>query len=221
MGDETVVTIPNTPSPGGFELREEVLIPAGKARAIRVRKGEVLQVIDVRGQQVADLMAWVLERPEEHLSPAHTISCLAHLVPGEGEEVFSNHRRPLMRILHDTVGRHDLVVPCCDPERYERDFGLKDHGSCLASIRESLRNSGETWEPRGELAWNVFMNNVLQPDGSIVTEEPPHGPGSYLELEVLEDLGVVASSCPQDLTPCNAFHVTEMAFRVFRPGGGA
>lgn len=217
MSDAGAPTLPGTPVPEGYRPRLELLVPAREARAFRVGVGEVLQVIDVRGQQVGDLMAWRLERPDEYLSPAHTVSCLTHLVPREGEELFSNHRRPLFRIRRDTVGRHDLVVPCCDPERYARDFGQPDHPSCLMSIQAALREAGETWIPRGELAWNVFMNNVIGPDGSVTTEEPSQGAGAYIELEVLADLGVVLSACPQDLTPCNAFRPTEMAVRVYEP----
>jgi len=207
--------IPTTPVPDGTRLRLEVLVPAGEARAVRVARGEVLQLVDVEGQQVADLMAWRLDEPDEALSPAHTVSCLGHLVPGQGEELFSTRRRPLLRVRRDTVGRHDLVVPCCDPERYQRDFGLDGHPSCLDSIRAGLRAAGEQWTPRGELAWNVFMHNTLTPDGSVVTEAPGHGPGDHIELEVLDDLGVVASSCPQDLTPCNGWRITPVALRVF------
>lgn len=212
-------TIPATPVPDGYVLGEEILVPAGHGRSVRVSAGEILQIVDVRGQQVTDIMAWRLADPDEYLSPGHTVSCLTHLVPREGEEIFSNHRRPILRIRRDTVGRHDLIVPCCDPERYERDYGLTDHRSCLGNIREGLELAGETWEPRAELAWNVFMNNQLQPDGSILTVEPPHPAGSYIEFDVLDDLGVVSSSCPQDLTACNGYVITEMAFRVLRPAG--
>jgi uncharacterized protein YcgI (DUF1989 family) len=215
-GQEPVV-VPETPAPQGYRLRLELLVPAREARAFRVRARELLQVIDVRGQQVGDLMAWKLQQPEEYLSPAHTVSCLARLAPREGESLFSNHREPLFRVRRDTVGRHDLLVPCCDPERYALDFGQSDHPSCLMSIARALQDAGETWVPRGELAWNVFMNNVIDADGSLTTELPSHGPGAYIELEVLVDMGVVLSACPQDLTPCNAFQPTEMAVRVFEP----
>ena len=184
--------IPETPAPAGHRLRTELLIPAGRAGTVRLARGEVLQLVDVEGQQVADLMAWRLAEPDEAFSPAHTVCCLARLVPREG-------------------------VPCCDPERYRLDFGLDDHPSCLASIQAALDVAGEDWAARGELAWNVFMHNTITPDGRLVTEEPGHGPGAHLELEALDDLGVVASSCPQDLTACNAWTITPVALRVFTP----
>jgi uncharacterized protein YcgI (DUF1989 family) len=211
------VAVPATPAPAGLRLLSEVLIPAGEARCLRLRGGQVLQLIDVRGGQVSDVMAWSLADPEECFSPGHTVSCLGRLVPREGDAWFSNRRREMFRVRRDTVGRHDFVVPCCDPERYARDFGLTDHRSCLASIEAALAAAGEGWRPRGELAANVFMNNVIEAGGRVVTREPTQPPGAYLELEALVDAALAASSCPQDLTPCNAWRITEVAFRVFAP----
>jgi uncharacterized protein YcgI (DUF1989 family) len=196
-------------------LAEEIVVPAREARWLSVPAGRVLEIVDLEGRQVGDLMAYLLDRPEEYFSPPHTCSCLARLVPEVGDDLFSNHRRPLMRLLRDDVGRHDFVVPCCDRERYERDFGLSDHGSCLESLQRALDEFGSDWELRGELAANVFMNNVLTQDGGIETRAPEHGAGACLELLVLEDLVVGLSACPQDLTPCNDFNPTSMALRVW------
>lgn len=188
-------------------------VPAREARAVQARAGQIIQIEDVEGQQVGDLIAYRSDRPDEYMSPAHTCSCLVKLVPEVGDAIYSNHRTPLMRIVRDDVGTHDLVVPCCDPERYMRDYDLPHHPSCLESLRAGLADFGSPWPVRGELAWNVFMNNRLE-DGRIVTYEPEHGPGSIIELEALVDLVVCLVACPQDLSPCNAFNPTDMAIRV-------
>jgi uncharacterized protein YcgI (DUF1989 family) len=44
--------IPQTPVPPGYQLRSEELVPAGQAATVRLARGEVLQLIDVQGQQV-------------------------------------------------------------------------------------------------------------------------------------------------------------------------
>ena len=188
-------------------------VPSGEARAVRAAAGQVIQIEDLEGQQVGDLVAYRADDPTEYLSPAHTCSCLVKLVPVVGDDLYSNHRTPLMRILRDDVGTHDLVVPCCDPERYSRDYGLPDHPSCLVGLRQGLADFGSDWTVQGELAWNVFMNNKLE-DGRIVTYEPGHGAGATIELEALVDLVVCLVACPQDLSPCNAFNPTDMAIRV-------
>lgn len=198
----------------GAEMLEEILVPACEARVAKVEKGQVLQIVDLEGQQVGDLMAFRTDDPGDYLSPAHTLSCLVKLVPEVGDELFSNHRNPLFEILRDDVGNHDLIVPCCDPERYARDYDDAEHRSCLGSIREALEASGVSWPAPGESAWNIFMNNRHE-EGKIVTYEPEHGPGSSIDLGVLEDLTVVLSACPQDLSPCNAFNPTPMAMRIW------
>jgi uncharacterized protein YcgI (DUF1989 family) len=188
------------------------LVPAREARSVDVRAGQVVEVLDVAGQQVGDLVAYRPEAPDEYFSPAHTCSCLGRLVPRVGDQLFSNHRTPLARVVRDDVGRHDFVVPCCDPERYERDFGLVDHPSCLSALQQALAGR---WHVRGELAANVFMSNALGPGGEIETRAPEHGARAALELLALVDLVVALSACPQDLTPCNAFAPTDMALRVW------
>lgn len=195
----------------------EIVVPAREARVAELKAGQVLQVVDLEGKQVGDLMAYRSEDPSEYMSPGHTLSCLTKLVPEVGDEVFSNHRTPLMRILRDDVGNHDLVVPCCDPERYQRDYQIDDHPSCLASLQSALAEAGSSFSAPGESAWNVFMNNRHE-GGRIVTHEPEHGPGAAIDLEALADLTVALSACPQELTPCNAFDPTPMALRIWERG---
>ena len=106
-----------------------------------------------------------------------------------------------------------MMIGCCDPGRY-RLLGEPGHPSCFEALEAALREHGSDWQLHGEWCWNVFMNNKLE-DGRIVTHEPEHGAGSAIELEVLEDLVVALSACPQDLTPCNAFDPTPMAIQVY------
>ncbi|MFA9400748.1 MAG: DUF1989 domain-containing protein [Acidobacteriota bacterium] len=195
------------------DLIEEVIVPAYEAGTIEVKKGQTLEVVDLEGRQVGDLAAWMIDDPSEYLSPAHTVSSLAKLVPEVGDAILSNHRTPLLRIVRDDVGRHDLIVPCCDPERYSIDYDAPEHGSCLASIEKAISEQERDLEIDGENCWNVFMNNTVE-DGRIVTSEPPHPAGSAIVMEVLEDLVVALSACPQDISAVNAYNPTPMALRV-------
>lgn len=189
----------------------EVIVPAREARIMEVKKGQTLEIVDLEGQQVGDFTAWLAADPDEYLSPSHTVSSNGKLVPEVGDSILSNHRTPLFRIVQDDVGRHDLVVPCCDPERYAIDYDEPDHGSCLASLEAAIEGTGLPL--RGEMCWNIFMNNQIE-DGTIVTYEPPHPAGSKLVMEVLEDMTVALSACPQDISAVNAFNPTPMAMRV-------
>ncbi len=209
------VDFPHIP---GFTLKEKVLVPAMRGSAFRVAKGERLQIIDVNGQQVGDLIAFKASDPGEYFSPAHTVTQNWSITLKAGFALASNKRRNLAKVLEDTVGYHDIVVPCCDPETYITRYGIYDHRSCLVNIQEGLESIGlGDWEVHGEMAWNVFMNTRIEPDGKVVYLESTHGPGSYITIEALEDLVCALSACPQDQTPINGLECTEMLVRIWEP----
>lgn len=193
---------------------KEVVVPAAEGRGIYVKKDQLLDIVDLEGHQVGDIIAWFRDNPGEYMSPTHTVSCNASVVLKTGSQVFSNHRNPVFTILQDDVERHDIIVPCCDYERYFNDYGLSDHSHCLGNLEQARDLLGEDRELHGETAWNVFMHNNVQQDGSVVTEPALHEAGTTITLKVHEDLVVLLSACPQDLTPCNDFNPTSMMLRV-------
>lgn len=206
------------PDISGFKLKEEVVAPPSHGCAFRVAKGERFQIVDPKGQQVGDLVAFNANDPGEYFSPAHTITQNWSVALKVGDVLASNRRNNLMTILEDTVGYHDIVVPCCDPETYVTRYGIHDHRSCLVNMQEGLAGIGlSDWEVHGAQAWNVFMKNQIEPDGKMVYLEPTHPPNSYMTLEALEDLVVALSACPQDQTPTNGPECTEMLVRVWTP----
>lgn len=203
------------PNPDGEET--EVFIPASEGRGVFVDAGQILDLVDLEGHQVGDLVAWVADDPREYLSPAHTVSCNASILLGTGSEVFSNFRHPLFTIERDDVERHDIIVPCCDAERFERDFGLTDHRHCLGNLQQAADLLGVDFPLGGEEAWNVFMHNRVTDTGEVVTDPAAHPAGATISLRAHLDLVVLVSACPQDLTPCNDFNCTPMLLRVRNP----
>jgi hypothetical protein len=142
------------------------------------------------------------------------VSCNASIRLGAGSQLFTNRRNPIFTILRDDVGKHDIVVPCCDPERYSRDFGQHDHPSCLRNLEQARDLLGESFDIRGEQAWNVFMHNRVTPEGKVVTDPAAHPAGATITLRAEMDVVALLSACPQDLTPCNDFDPTPMKLVV-------
>jgi uncharacterized protein len=192
----------------------EVVVPAGEGRGVIVGAGHFLDIIDLEGQQVGDVVAWRRADPREYMSPTHTVSCNASLRLGSGAQLFTNRRNPIFTIVRDDVGMHDILVPCCDPERYRRDFGREDHRSCLRNLEEARDRMGESFDIRGEQAWNVFMHNRVTAEGKVVTDPAAHRAGATISLRAEMEVVALLSACPQDLTPCNAFHPTPMKLVV-------
>lgn len=200
-------------------LIQEVLVPASHGRAWRAKKGQLVEIIDVKGRQVGDLMAWCAEDESEYFSPAHTVTRNWRVTLKVGDCLATNKRRDILRVVLDDVGYHDIVVPCCDEQTYITRYGIHNHRSCKSNILEGLDELHETPHVSGELAWNVFMKNRIDADGNMIYEEPAHGPGSRIVLECLMDCLFAMSACPQDQTPTNGWECTELLVKVWEPDG--
>ncbi len=203
-----------------YRLREEVTAPPKGGCAFEVAEGERFQILDPEGQQVGDFVAYREEDPDEYFSPAHTLTQNWNISLDEGSVLASNRRQNLLEVVEDTVGYHDILVPCCDPETYITRYGMHDHRNCLDNLQNALDETGHgDIEVHGEQAWNVFMKNDIEADGTINYLEPTHGPDSYITLEALEDLVCGLSACPQDQTPTNGPACTELEVRIWEPDG--
>jgi uncharacterized protein YcgI (DUF1989 family) len=200
-----------------MSMIDEIPVPARRGRGARVKSGQLLDIIAVEGRQVGDLVAWSRDDAGEYMSPAHTVSCNASIRLPVGSQLFTNRRHPIFTILRDDVGHHDIIVPCCDHERYARDFNIHDHRHCLGNLIEARDLLGEDFDVRGEQAWNVFMHNRVTPEGAVMTDPAAHPAGSTITLRAEMDLVALLSACPQDLTPCNAFNPSSMKLVVRAP----
>ncbi|MCD0452074.1 urea carboxylase-associated family protein [Actinocorallia sp. API 0066] len=192
----------------------EVVIPAQEGRGVRLAAGQLLDLVDLEGSQVADLVAYDAADTAEYLSPAHTAAVNTSVLLKVGQSLYSNHRNPLLTILRDDVGRHDIVVPCCDRERYLYSYGVEDHRSCLDNLLQARDLLGADVTVRGENAWNVFMHNQVTAEGEVVTYPALQPAGSTITLRAERDLVVLVSACPQDLSPCNNWDPTSMRLVV-------
>lgn len=202
----------------GYFLAHDLHVPASHGTAGHAQKGDLLEIIDLGGKQVGDLMAWPTDASGEWMSPAHTITRNWNICPKVGDAICTNKRRDLFRIGQDDVGYHDILVPCCDREAYVTRYGLHNHRSCLENIREALAAIGETSRHlSGELAWNIFMKNTIGPAGEMRYEAPVHPPGASLRLHVLLPCVFALSACPQDQTATNGFNCSDLSIRIWSP----
>jgi uncharacterized protein YcgI (DUF1989 family) len=197
----------------GLAKGTSVLVPAATARSVHAPAGATVRITDVQGGQVGDMFVLAADDPAEHLSAAHTRLHGGSLFPEPGECFYSSARRPLLRFLRDTSpGRHDMLIPACDAERY-RQLGATEHPSCSANFQRCLAEMGLPGQPTPQPV-NIFMPVSVAGDGSLTLEAAPSRPGDLVELEALRDVLVVVAACSQDLTDTNNFSLTELLLEV-------
>ena len=179
---------------------EHVVVPAGHGYALTLLGGALLTVRQSTGQQVVDLIAFREDDATEYLSPGQTVASLGRLWPAVGQRFLSNRRTPLLEMVEDTVGRHDLVIAACDPWRYRYDFGVADHRSCSDNFLEVLAPYGLE-RHRLPPPVNLFQNMRYHEDGRVEFRTSLAGAGDYVVPRALVPLLVGVSACPMDLNP--------------------
>lgn len=204
-------------------LNRRIEVPGGTGRAVRVRAGERIRVVDVAGGQVGDVFAFahVGEHPStehhstEHHSAAHTRTQTRRLFPAVGEQFVTDRRRPILTLVADTSpGEHDMLIAACDPQRYAL-LGAPDHRSCAANLREALAAIGHPYAGPTPQPINVFMQIPVGADGSLTWLPAPTAAGDAITFRAELDAVVVVSSCPMDIVGINRGGPARLAVEVY------
>jgi uncharacterized protein len=193
-----------------------VLVPAAHGGAIQARAGDLVAVVDVEGGQVADFVALPGGDWRRAVSPHQTRSTLRRLTLRVGDRLVDWNREPVLEIVRDDVGVHDLLFCACSPALYRQRFGLTDHRSCRMNLLEALAPHGiEEWQIPDPV--NLFMKTPPRPDGEFDFQPAPSRPGDRIVFRCLTDVVAAVSSCPMDLSPINGGTITPLRV-VVSPG---
>ena len=192
----------------------QVLVPAMSGRGVLVQRDQRLKVITPEGAQVGDLFAFVQDDLSETLSPSQTRSILNRFNLVTGRPLYSVRRKPLFLLEEDTVGVHDLLAPACDHLRYLEDFGADSHPNCRNNLSSALEELGYSL-PGYPDPVNLFQNTPISDlKGTRETRESLAKPGDHVLLRAMEDLVVVVSACPQDMTILNGGNPKDLLLEV-------
>jgi len=178
-------------------------IAGGTGRAVPLRKGEAVRLVNTFGSQVVDTWALAAGDFSEYMSVEHTRRMLFNLFPREGDTLYSNRREPMLLLEEDTSpGKHDMLFACCDKWLYKHYGCPPGHRSCRDNFIEALFEAGHDalLVPN---PLNLWMNIPVSESEKIGMEPPVSRPGDRVLLRALVDAIVVFSACPMDVTPIN------------------
>jgi aminomethyltransferase len=201
------------------EPRLDFQVDRASALAYEVRAGEFVQVIDVRGRQCSDFLAFssahLQEGRERGLDATATRSLMGNAYPQPGlySKFFTTDLEPLVEVVRDTVGRHDTFGLACTAKYYE-DMGYFGHVNCSDNFNAQL-TPYTIEQRRGWPAINFFYNTGFDAHHQYVLDEPWSRPGDYVLLRAVTDLVCLSSACPDDIDPANAWNPTEVHVRVY------
>ena len=189
-------------------------LPARQGRAIRLRKGQTLQVINTHGHQVVDFWAFHADDLNEYLSMQHTRSVLSSVTPRPGDTLVDTRREPMLVFEEDTSpGVHDTLIAPCDRYRYQQLGCAGYHESCADNMHAGLKALSLS-AAVCPASFNLWMNIPIDTQGKLQWLEPRSRPGDYVAFRALVDCVAVLSACPQDIVPINSGRPVNAHYRV-------
>lgn len=216
MGHNTIVK--SSLDPAEAIYRSEVA--AGEHWVREIRKGEILRVVDLRGNQSADTFFFNARDYSDRYSAQDTIRNQRNLYISTGTELMSTKGNVLLTVVADTCGRHDTLGGACSNEsnmvRYQIE---KRHmHACRSSFLNGILEWGHGLEKR-DIGSNVnfFMNVPVTPQGELAFAGGISAPGSYVEMRAEADVVALMSNCPQLNNPCNGYDPTPLQVLIWGP----
>lgn len=163
--------------------------------AFKLKKGQVLKVIDPQGEQVSDMVLFNAEDTREKISSGKTLDFEETILITEGHHLWSNRSKKMMKILKDTNGRNDFLLAPCSPETFQIMYNNPDyHPSCFENLYTNLKSYDI--EPDDiPTAFNIFMNVRFDTDGKLEVLPPTSTADDYILLEAMMDLIVGLTAC--------------------------
>lgn len=188
---------------GSPELAITYRVAPRNGSAVRVKKGQILTIVNTQGTQVCDFWAFVDGNLNEYISMDHLHTSLSSIFPKVGDALVTNFRRPLMTIVEDTSpGVHDTLIACCDHQRYQQLGCTEYHDNCADNMRMAVTAIGQH-APVVPAPFNLWMNVPVTSEGDVKWSAPVSMPGDKMSFRAEVDSIAVLSACPQDITPVN------------------
>lgn len=198
---------------GRTAIKAQHLHP-GEGAAFEVLADQFIQIITLKGKQVATFVGFSLSDHDERLSTAQTRLQNKTLMLQRGMTLYSSRGEPMFELLEDTVGRHDMLYPMCDAKSYENGDG-QAHANCREAITSALHPYGIV---DGDLpdAVSWFMTLGIVAQGGLEVQESLAEKNSHVLLRAVSDTIVAVAACPQEKGPLNGGEPSDILVRVFR-----
>ena len=185
----------------------------------KVKKGQTFRILDLEGNQAADILFYNANNPEERYSAMDTIREQGNVYLSTGTKLRTNENNVMLEIVADTCGRHDTLGGACATEsntvRY--DLEKRTMHACRDSWMLAVNKYPEFGLSKRDITHNVnfFMNVPITSEGGLTFEDGISGAGKYVELKAEMDVTILISNCPQLNNPCNGYNPTPIEFIIW------
>ena len=199
---------------GGAIVSDETVAPRGPWSAT-IRRGQVLTIVDVGGNQSADFLVYNALNTEERYSVPDTLAWQANAYLRQGSVLRSNQGHALMTVVGNEIDRQDTIGGACSKESNTLRYGFHtehQHGCRENFLAEGARYGLGARDLVSNINW--FMNVPVESDGALGIVDGMSAPGKRVAIRAEMDVLVIVSNCPQMNNPCNDFNCTPLRMIV-------
>lgn len=144
------------------------VVPARAPWSTVVAAGDVLTIIDLKGNQAVDTLLYSAADTGVRYSAQATIAAQSNLFLRAGTVLRAEDGSPLMTIVEDEVGSHDTIGGACSQESNTLRYGhhTKHQHACV----ENFLLEGAKWGlGKRDLVSNInfYMNVPVDDDGTL------------------------------------------------------
>ena len=186
---------------------QPIIVEAKQPWSGLVKKDQVLVIKDTHGQQAVDFLCYDADNTSDRYSATNTLKVQGNVYVGMGTVLYADSGKPLLKVIEDTVGKHDTIYGCCSNPNNKLRYGVKTTESCYTNFTQELQKHGmDVTSIVPNVNW--FMSVPVLDDGSAGVAEAEIKPGSFVKLRAECNVLAVLSNCPQMHNPCNGYEPT-------------
>ena len=186
---------------------QPIIVEAKQPWSGLVKKGQVLVIRDTHGQQAVDFLCYDADNTSDRYSATNTVKVQGNVYIGKGTVLYADSGKPLLKVIEDTVGKHDTIYGCCSNPNNKLRYDVKTTESCYTNFTQELQKHGmDVTSIVPNVNW--FMSVPVLDDGSAGVAEAAIKPGNLVKLRAECNVLAVLSNCPQMHNPCNGYKPT-------------
>jgi len=197
-------------------ISDEV-VPARAPWSALLHAGDLLQIIDLHGNQAVDCLLYDAADHTRRYSAQATVAAQRNIFLSAGSVLRTADGSALMTVVADDVGNHDTIAGACSQESNTLRYGhhtAHQHACVENFLAEGAKHGLGKRDLVSNINW--FMNVPVEADGTLGIVDGISAPGKSLTLRAEVDTLVLVSNCPQINNPCNGFDPTPVRMVITR-----
>ena len=194
--------LPTLPPPAleAASILHLAAIPGGWYDVFRVRRGQVLRLVNMAGNPGVSVLLWNADDTSERYNLGDTLKLQWTARLGGGRVLFSDMGRVLASITADSGARHDALLGGSTAASNQRQHGDASLRSTAANFRLAAGKLG--MGVRDVPPCLTFFAGVsVDAEGRFAWQEGATRPGDAVDLRAEMNLLVAVSNCPHPLAP--------------------